>query len=129
MKSRTLTSVIAIELLTALMSTVGLAAQGHHQERVQLSHYSFVDLGTLGGTFSEGVSVNNKGSVSGKSKPSGDQVFRAYLRRNGTNTDLGTLGGPNSGVVEDNHVLNEQDAVVGFSDTNAYSGEVGQGFR
>jgi probable HAF family extracellular repeat protein len=58
--------------------------------------YRVTDLGTLGGTFSLGWGVNNKGWVSGFSTLSGDQNTHATLWINGLKIDLGTLGGPNS---------------------------------
>lgn len=59
--------------------------------------YSITDLGTLGGTFSEAVSVNNSGLLSGSSTLAGGTTH-AVLWQKGLITDIGTpgLGGPNS---------------------------------
>jgi probable HAF family extracellular repeat protein len=59
------------------------------------------DLGTLGGSYSEGRAINNKGQITGRSTTSpGDpgQQFsqpnaHAFLYSDGTMKDLGTLGG------------------------------------
>jgi probable HAF family extracellular repeat protein len=72
------------------MDPVRLAAQQHIR-------YKVTDLGTLGGTFSFGVGINNEGWVAGFSTLPGDLNQHAFLWRNGNLTDLGTLGGPNSG--------------------------------
>lgn len=56
--------------------------------------YSIIDLGTLGGSTSVALGINNLGQVVG----SADDVSgkrRAFLWQNGTMTDLGTLPGAN----------------------------------
>jgi probable HAF family extracellular repeat protein len=61
--------------------------------------YSVINLGTLGGTESNGFGgVNNRGWVTGDANLAGDQNEHAVLWRDGVITDLGTLGGPNSSV-------------------------------
>ncbi len=60
-------------------------------------HYAVTNLGTLGGSNSNGYSgVTNRGWVSGDSSLSGDKTEHAFVWRDGVMTDLGTLGGPNS---------------------------------
>jgi probable HAF family extracellular repeat protein len=62
-------------------------------------HYSVINLGSLGGTESNGFGgVNNRGWVTGDANLAGDQNEHAVLWRDGVITDLGTLGGPNSSV-------------------------------
>ena len=56
------------------------------------------DLGTQGGTVSFAMGINDKGWISGFSNLPGDSQQHATLWRNGVSTDLGTLGGPNSGI-------------------------------
>jgi probable HAF family extracellular repeat protein len=77
--------------------------------------YDVVDLPSLGGTRSQGNSVNNRGWVAGFSRLPADQSRRATLWRDGALTDLGTLGGPNSSVGWP--VKNNRGIVVGISQT------------
>jgi len=65
--------------------------------------YTITDLGTLGGTFSQGQYVNANGAVSGKSTLPGDTVLHAFLWENGVMTDLGPgFHGPNSAAIINN---------------------------
>jgi probable HAF family extracellular repeat protein len=62
--------------------------------------YTITDLGTLGGTFSQGDYVNANGAVSGFSTLNGDTVLHAFLWENGVLTDLGAgFHGPNSAAI------------------------------
>jgi probable HAF family extracellular repeat protein len=62
-------------------------------------HYRLINLGTLGGSASNGFGgPNNRGWVTGDANLAGDQNEHAALWRDGVITDLGTLGGPNSSV-------------------------------
>jgi probable HAF family extracellular repeat protein len=71
------------------------------------------DLGTLGGTFSFAVGMNNKGQVVGFSALPGD-IVHAFLWRKGLMTDLGTLGGRDSAA----SFPAESGEVSGVSDTS-----------
>jgi probable HAF family extracellular repeat protein len=76
-----------------------LAAQDQPGQPKGHVRYFVRNLGTLGGTASVGQGINNKGWVAGLADLSGDQNVRAALWRRGTKIqDLGSLGGPNSGV-------------------------------
>ncbi len=55
---------------------------------------SMIDLGTLGGTYSFGQSINASGQVAGYSYTSGSEI--AFLYSAGSMIGLGTLGGGNS---------------------------------
>jgi probable HAF family extracellular repeat protein len=92
-----------------------------------LPHYTVVDLGTLGGTFSWATGVNNKGLVTGFSTIPGDSDEHAFLWQDGSFTDLGTLGGPNSGVGFWGRRPNERGQIVGAAQTNALD-PVGEDF-
>jgi len=107
MKSRTLMCITAMALFAALAIPLQLAAQH--------TRYTVTDLGTLGGTFSEGDGINNRGSVEGKSTLPGDTILHAFLWRNGVMTDLGTLGGPNSNA---SWRPSESDKVGGRAETS-----------
>jgi probable HAF family extracellular repeat protein len=50
------------------------------------------DLGTLGGTYSEGYSVNDQGDVVGISSTPGDKSYEAFLYSNGKMRALGIAG-------------------------------------
>jgi probable HAF family extracellular repeat protein len=74
-----------------------------------LPHYTVINLGTLGGSVADGYGgVTKNGWVSGDSFLKGDATEHAFVWRDGVMTDLGTLGGPNSGVgfpIKNNHGL------------------------
>jgi probable HAF family extracellular repeat protein len=77
--------------------------------------YAVTNLAGLGGTSSAGNGINNRGWVAGTSDLAGDQTERAALWIDGSLTDLGTLGGPNSGVLWP--VKDERGIVAGISQT------------
>src|ERR1700676_1901003 len=93
MKSRFLTCFIAITLFVALAVPVSLAAQ---EEKKEHRRYKVVDLGTLGGTFSEPSGINRRAQVAGRATPAGTSNVHAALWQDEQATDLGTFGGPNS---------------------------------
>ena len=116
MKTRGLTRMTAIALFAALAIPVGLAAAEQQQQQAEMfDRYTVIDLGTLGGTYSIGFGVNNRGWVNGGATLQGDTVVHASLWHDGVLTDLGTLGGPNSNSF---FPLNEKGEVGGLSDTS-----------
>jgi probable HAF family extracellular repeat protein len=109
---------IAIAFFTTLAIPGQLAAQDNqdHNHHKQV-RYSIKVLGTLGGTYSEAVGINNSGEAAGTSTPPGDQVVHATLWRNGVIIDLGTLGGANSVAPEAAPQPNKRVEVAGASNT------------
>jgi probable HAF family extracellular repeat protein len=104
-------------LFVALALPLRLAAQERQQQQPERpQHYTVTDLGTLGGSASQACGVSNRGSASGFSELSGDNVVHAFFWQSRTITDLGTLGGPNSFAPEE-APPNDRDEVAGFSDT------------
>lgn len=113
MKLRILTCVTAMTILALLaMPTPCLAQKPNHK----LPHYTVVDLGTLGGTFSgtQDDAPNQSGQVDGYSTLPGDNVTHAFLWSRRRMIDLGTLGGPNSNAIWQ---MNDWGAVPAVSDT------------
>ncbi|MDL2354255.1 MAG: PEP-CTERM sorting domain-containing protein [Pseudomonadota bacterium] len=73
-----------------------------------------IDLGTIGGNYSEATAINKTGQVAGNSKTMGGQTHA--FRSNGSAnqmTDLGTLGGASSGAA----AINDSGQVVGSAKT------------
>jgi probable HAF family extracellular repeat protein len=78
-------------------------------------------LGTLGGSRSEATDINNNGDIVGwsylkgdpREDPELDPIAHAFLWRNGTMIDLGTLGGPESRAT----AINDLGHVVGAGTT------------
>lgn len=115
MRSKTLTYIISAILFIWLAFTVRLNAQDA-QEHNKPSHYRVFNLGTLGGTSSFGNAINNRGLVLGVANLRGDKSEHATAWFYGLRFDLGTLGGPNSGVIFTNR--NDKGEIVGISQTS-----------
>jgi probable HAF family extracellular repeat protein len=109
---------ITLTLPLALLMVARMAAQQQQQQSIEHPRYSVTDLGTLGGTFSFATGINNKGWVDGFSNLSGDTTQHAFLWRDGVMTDLGALGGPNSGVSFWGRRPNERGEVAGAAQTS-----------
>lgn len=71
----------------------------------------FVDMGTLGGSYSTAFAVNSKGAATGYSY---DHLFHLhpFIYQNGAMRDLGTLGGNNAYAYD----INSHGVVVGTSE-------------
>jgi|HubBroStandDraft_2_1064218.scaffolds.fasta_scaffold16817_2 probable HAF family extracellular repeat protein len=113
MRSRVLTCMMTVVLSSALAPVTRVGAQ--NQEGLP-SSYRVINLGNpLGGTSSIGNAMNNLGWAMGTSNLPGDTTEHAELWLPGLHLDLGTLGGPNSGVVFANHSNRGQ--IVGIAET------------
>jgi len=106
MKSRKLTLVTIVFFVT-LATPLFLTAQ--------TTRYAVTDLGTLGGTFSLALGINDTGWVVGVSSLPDDTAFHAFLWKKDLLVDLGTLGGPNSVA---GHPLNERGQIGGVAETS-----------
>ena len=97
-------------LAVAIMPFRSAAQEPNSQPR-----YTVVDLGPLGGTYSQSFYVNSKGVVSGQaSLPDGD--WHAILWQGAAKRDLGTLGGPDSTAYSGPNATGQ---VVGIAETTA----------
>src|SRR5205823_3900092 len=95
----------------ALVFAQNTAAQTKAKAKTQ---YKVSTLASLGGTSSGGNSINDQSWAAGYSRLP-DRNRHATLWRNGSLTDLGTLGGPNSSVTW--NVKNTAGIIVGISQT------------
>ena len=73
------------------------------------------DIGSLGGTFSEGYGLNDHGEVVGFSLLDGDAIEHPFLWRHGILTDLGTFGGNNGEAWE----INDSGNIAGWAELHA----------
>jgi probable HAF family extracellular repeat protein len=78
------------------------------------SNGGLTDLGTLGGSYSSAIGINDRGQIVGVSSIAGDVTTHAFLYSNGKVTDLGTLGGSESSAT----AINNNGQVAGYSDTS-----------
>lgn len=124
MKSKFLKYIPVMILLASAMAVqaplVAQKQQGH-----VLPHYRIVQLGSLGGTVSSGVTINNIEWAMGSSNPAANTSQEATLWAYGLTIPLGTLGGPNSTVDWPNR--NDRGVIVGTSET-AHKDPLGESF-
>ena len=107
MKFRSL--VISLGMLGLLVLPAGLAAQENSQPR-----YRVIELGTLGGTYSQTFYVTSKGVASGEASLA-DGNWHAILYQGPFKRDLGTLGGLNSSAFGSPNAIGQ---VVGEAETS-----------
>ncbi|MBA3833125.1 MAG: hypothetical protein H0X34_14770 [Chthoniobacterales bacterium] len=84
-------------------------------DRGRLRVYDVEKLPTLGGRANRGNSINDRGWVAGYVSLPDNSARHAALWRDGSLTDLGTLGGPNSSVAWPGQ--NDRGTVVGIAET------------
>ena len=103
---------VAVLTFAALITPLCSSAQDQPSKH---RHYKIINLGALGGTSSAGNGINNRGWVTGAANLQGDKNARAALWAYGLKFDLGTLGGPNSGVFFP--VKNNTGKIAGVAET------------
>jgi probable HAF family extracellular repeat protein len=86
----------------------------------RLLSYTVANLGSLGGTVTIPLSLNNHGEVVGYSYTADNGAAHAFLFRKGTLTDLGTLGGRSSEAMS----INVRGDIVGISNISPGSMQV-----
>lgn len=86
--------------------------------------YTITDLGTLGGSGSEGKALNNQGQVVGDALTA-DGSIHAFLWQNGKMTDLGTAPGYKSSIALG---INDKGQVVGYLSTGSFNDGTPQAF-
>jgi probable HAF family extracellular repeat protein len=119
MRSRTLSRITAIALFASLTIPMRLSAQEQRRHDQEHRRYTVTDLGTLGGTLGAAQGINDRGWVVGFATLPGDQIQHSFLWADGIMTDLGTLGGPNSGGDQGgNFRPNLRGEVPGFAQTS-----------
>ncbi|MGA9644134.1 MAG: hypothetical protein WBQ72_22245 [Terriglobales bacterium] len=138
MKSTVQNSMLAVSLLAALAATIPVVAQSGQTAGPR---YRLIELGTLGGTYSQPFYVSSKGVTSGEASLA-DGNWHAILYQGRFKTDLGTLGGLNSsafgspnaigqvvGAAETSHTDPNGEDFCGFYGSGApWSGTTCQGF-
>ena len=116
MRKRIWTCMTAVAALTVVSIGDSGRMSGAEPKKDKTIRYVVVRLDTLGGNAGGGIGINNKGWITGVSNLEGDVEARVTLWRKGGTKDLGTLGGPNSGVAFP--VKANDGAVVGISETD-----------
>jgi probable HAF family extracellular repeat protein len=108
---------LSIGPVMLVIALPGFATLTQAQTVIAPPHYTVINLGSLGGSASNGYGgVTNSGWVSGDSYLGGnpsDQSEHAFVWRSGVMTDLGTVGGANSSAPFP--VKDERGLVVGQS--------------
>lgn len=114
MKFKRWTSITAIAAYAAL--ALPLTAQEQQSHSKQFHRYTLTNLGTFGGTSSQGNGIDNLGLVTGAANLPGDETIHAAAWLHGFGFDLGTLGGPNSAVLFP--VKSDNGEIAGVAETS-----------
>lgn len=80
---------------------------------------NLTDMGTLGGSWAEGMALNNAGQVTGWAATPHDSFAHAFLWQDGAMTDLGSLGGWQS----QGKAIDKRGTVVGWSTRQVLDGK------
>src|SRR6201998_3230899 len=111
MKSTVQNSMLAVSLLATLAVTIPIVAQSYDTARPR---YRVIELGTLGGTYSQTFYVTNNGVASGEASLANGN-WHAILYQGRFKRDLGTLGGLNSSAFGSPNAIGQ---VVGEAETS-----------
>lgn len=105
---------VAVRRMGVMLAVVGMglvsAATVAAGTPAAAPSYTVIDLGTLGGTTSGAMDINNRGDVVGWAATASGAVH-AFVFRGGRMIDIGTLGGRNSEATG----ISDNRAVVGVS--------------
>jgi len=110
-----------ITLSLLCLALLAGAAYGDSRGSAQDSgpvRYTVMQLPSLGGASSAGFSINDRGWVAGRSNLPDNRTRHATLWRNGSLTDLGTLGSPERNSVVRWPVKNVRGLITGISQTD-----------
>jgi T5SS/PEP-CTERM-associated repeat protein/probable HAF family extracellular repeat protein len=93
-----------------------LLVAGHIGRARASTSYNVIDLGSLGGSFSQAKAISGSGEIAGEAYLAGNSAYHTALWTNSSTPaiDLGTLGGPNSQA----YGINASGLVVGSAFTN-----------
>jgi len=109
------THAAAINEAGAVAGSMSIPGEGH-TDAILISNGKVTDLGLLpgeGGIFTGASAINKSNEVVG-SGDNRESMLRAWVWRNGTMTDLGTLGGPQAAA----YAINNSGQIVGFAQTS-----------
>lgn len=89
-----------LSLLLLLTTVFAISGSAMAQIPLEQRLYRVINLDGIGGTSSVGSGINNRGWITGNSTNTGDATQQAVIwNKGGAPQPLGTLGGPNSGVI------------------------------
>jgi probable HAF family extracellular repeat protein len=110
---------LALSVLSvALLAGAGYGNANAKRPGSDPLRYEVAQLPSLGGTSSAGFSINNRGWVAGRSNLPGNRIRHATLWRDGSLTDLGTLGSEERNSVVRWPVKNVRGLITGISQTD-----------
>lgn len=106
-----------LEIKTFMLTVICVVAcyGAFAQIPLEQRQYRIVKLAGIGGNSSAGSGINNRGWITGISNDAGNTTSQAVIWANGETKPLGTLGGPNSGVIFP--VKNNRGIVAGIAET------------